>query len=363
MLPVRSCWLAFVMAVLVPSCIVARVAARQPASRGAASAQRQSPPTQPAAGKIVLDVVVTAKSGEPVSGLQQQDFTLLDNKVPQTLASFQAVDGRQASIEVILLLDTVNIGYENVAYERSQIDKFLVNEKGQLAHPTALAVLTDKGVERQQEFSTDGQALSAALDRYMVALRTVNRNAGFWGADERIQYSLGGLRDIAQREASRPGRKLILCLSPGWPLLSGPEVELTSKAREQIFANIVDLSTLMLQGRITLYGIDPLGASEAASTHVTYWENFVKGVSKPSQAQAGDLALEVLATQSGGVAYNSSNDVTSLIQKSLRDAAVYYELSFNPAQGEHPQEYHHLEIHVAKPGVTARTRQGYYSQP
>ena len=363
MLPVRTCWPVFAMAVLVPSCIVACVAARQPALAAAASAQQQSPPTQPAAGKIVLDVVVAAKSGEPVSGLQQQDFTLLDNKVPQSLASFQAVDGRQASIEVILLLDTVNIGYENVAYERNQISKFLVNEKGRLAHPTALAVLTDKGVERQQDFSTDGEALNAALDRYMVALRTVNRNAGFWGADERIQVSLAGFRDVAEREASRPGRKLILCLSPGWPLLSGPEVELSSKGRQQIFENVVDLSNLMLQGRITLYSIDPLGANEAGSTHVSYWENFVKGVSKPSQAQAGDLAVEVLATQSGGVAFNSSNDITSLIQKSLRDTAVYYELSFNPAPGEHPHEYHHLEIHIGKPGLTARTRQGYYSPP
>ena len=51
----------------------------------AASAQQQKP--------LTLDVVVTAKSGLPVSDLQRQDFTLLDNKVPQTITSFQAVDG------------------------------------------------------------------------------------------------------------------------------------------------------------------------------------------------------------------------------------------------------------------------------
>jgi hypothetical protein len=28
-----------------------------------------------------------------------------------------------------------------------------------------------------------------------------------------------------------------------------------------------------------------------------------------------------------------------------------------------PNEYHHLEVRVAKPGLIARTRQGYYSQP
>jgi VWFA-related protein len=140
-------------------------------------------------------------------------------------------------------------------------------------------------------------------------------------------------------------------------------VELTSKGQQQIFANIVDLSTLMLQARITLYSIDPRGSAEAGSVNIDYWQNFAKGITKPSQAQPGDLALQVLATQSGGLVLNASNDLTAQVQKSLRDAAVYYELSFDPPKGEHPQEYHHLEIHIAKPGLTARTRQGYYSQP
>jgi hypothetical protein len=50
--------------------------------------------TFPGDGKIHLDVVVTPKSGAPVNGLQQQDFTILDNKVPQTILAFQAVRGR-----------------------------------------------------------------------------------------------------------------------------------------------------------------------------------------------------------------------------------------------------------------------------
>jgi hypothetical protein len=28
-----------------------------------------------------------------------------------------------------------------------------------------------------------------------------------------------------------------------------------------------------------------------------------------------------------------------------------------------PDEYHQLQIKLAKPGLTARTRQGYYAQP
>ncbi len=50
-----------------------------------------------------------------MKGLQQSDFTILDNDVPQTITSFEAVDGRRARIEVILVLDAVNIGSREAA--------------------------------------------------------------------------------------------------------------------------------------------------------------------------------------------------------------------------------------------------------
>src|ERR1700691_230050 len=42
--------------------------------------------------QITLDVQVTDKSGAPIRGLQKQDFTLLDDKQPQDIVSFHAVD-------------------------------------------------------------------------------------------------------------------------------------------------------------------------------------------------------------------------------------------------------------------------------
>lgn len=328
------------------------------------SAQPQAPPDRHAgAGSVVLDVVVTPKSGPPVGGIEQKDFTLLDNKVPQTLTSFQAVDGRYASVRIILLVDAVNVDYSVVAFEREQLDKFLRTNGGHLAHPTALAVLTDKGAQMLGDFSTDGNTLSASLDQYAVSLRLVNRTAGFWGAAERLQYSLDGLQAVAAHEASAPGRNIILCISPGWPLLSGPRVDLDEKRQQQTFGEIVSLSSQLLQARITLYSIDPLGSRDAGSSRIFYWETFLKGVSKPSQAQLGNLALQVLASQSGGAVLNSSNDVAAMLRKCLSDTSTYYEISFNPPRSDQPPEYHQLEIHVAEQGLTARTRQGYYSQP
>jgi VWFA-related protein len=331
---------------------------------GAVSAPEHSPQGQADSRNISLDVVVTPKSGPPVSGLQQQDFTVLDNKLPQTITSFQAVDGRQAPIEIVLVIDAINTDFLRVAYERDQIDKFLRAEGGHLAHPFAFAVVTDTGMKIQEDFSIDGNSLSSALDQFVVGLRSIRRNAGFYGAVERYQISLEGLHQLLAREAPRPGRKIVIWFSPGWPLLSGPGVEeLDAKQRQQLFAMIVSFSTQFLQSGVTLYSIDPLGSAEAGGFRPVYWKNFVKGVSKLSEVQGGDLGLEVLATQSGGIALNSSNDLTALLQKCITDLGAYYEISFNSPAGDQRDEFHTLEVRLTKPGLTVRTRQGYYSQP
>jgi hypothetical protein len=123
---------------------------------------------------------VDEQSGPPVSGLQQPDFTVLDNKVPQTLLTFQAVRGREAPIEVVLVLDDVNTGFANVAYERSEIDKFLRTDGGQLAHPMALAFLTDDGIKVQDEFSSDGNELSAGLDKSSLGLQAGKSDQSYY---------------------------------------------------------------------------------------------------------------------------------------------------------------------------------------
>jgi VWFA-related protein len=323
---------------------------------------QQNAPSGDSAGKIHLDVVVTGKSGPPVAGLQQQDFTVLDNKSQRPVTSFHALSGSQAPIEVILLVDAVNISYEKLAYARTEIDKFLRANEGRLAHPTTLAIFTDDGTQIQEGSSRDGNALSADLEKYAIGLRSIRRSSGIYGADERLQLSLTALHQLAVREAARPGRKIILWVSPGWPLLSSPNIELSSKQRQQIFTDIVNLSTELRQAHVTLYSIDPLGSDESLQRNF-YYESFLKGVSKPSQVNIGDLALQVIATQTGGLALSSSNDVSALLQRSMADTDAYYELSFDPPPAEQRNEYHHVEVQVSKPGLAARTLQGYYAEP
>src|SRR5277367_3337657 len=170
-----------------------------------ASAQQSSPQTQPVGGNIHLAVVVTAKSGPPVADLQQQDFTLLDNGSPQAITSFQAVTGRQAPAQVVLVIDAINVDAQAIGYERVQIDKFLHSEGGRLAYPVAIAVATDTGVKLSENFSSDGNALSAAMDRDQIGIRDIGRSAGFYGATERLQYSLEALGQLTTSEAPHQG--------------------------------------------------------------------------------------------------------------------------------------------------------------
>jgi VWFA-related protein len=330
----------------------------------AGAVQEPSPATQPGTDTINLDVVVTAKSGPPVSGLQQQDFTILDNKVPQTITSFHVVRGREAPIEVVLVVDDVNTGIEHIAYERSEIDKFLKTDGGQLAHPVILGFLTDAGLQVEGDFSNDGNALSAALDKYTLGLHSILRSGGIYSAQERFQVSMKALFELGTHEAGRPGRKLILWISPGWPIFSSPGVEqqMDAKQQQQIFDNVVGLSNLLRQGHITLYSIDPLGSADFGG-RAFRWESFTKGISKPSQAEWGNLALQVIATQSGGVVRTSSNDISGSMKESLGDTLAYYEISFSPPLDQKRDEYHHLEVRMADRKLTARTSQGYYAQP
>jgi VWFA-related protein len=178
-----------------------------------------------------------------------------------------------------------------------------------------------------------------------------------------VGLSLQAIARLADTEAPKPGRKLVVWVSPGWPLLSNPNVQYTEKNRQQIFGTIVAVSDELRQARITLDAVDPLGTSDAVGFQTTAYKAYLKGVKKQGQAEVANLALQVIASQSGGMVLNSSNDIAGEIAKCVRDASAFYEISFDGLPGDGPNEYHALEVKIDKPGLTARTRAGYYAQP
>jgi VWFA-related protein len=315
---------------------------------------------------VALDVVVTDKAGNPVPGLQQSDFTVLDDKQPQTILSFRAFDETSkpddSPQQVVFVIDEVNASTRPVSNARQQLEKFLRRGDGQLAVPMSLIFFTDQGTQVLGAATRNGNSLADSLKSHDSSLRDIGRSAGFYGAVERIQASLSALEKLTVYEAKQPDRKLLIWLSPGWPLLSGPNSTLSEKDQDTIFHTIVRLSTNLRAARVTLYSIDPLGMDDAAGFRTFYYKNFLKGVVSANKVESGDVGLQVIATQSGGQVLNSSNDIASSIAGCVADAKVYYTLSFAAAAADHPNEYHNLQIKIDRPGLTARTRTGYYAQ-
>jgi VWFA-related protein len=329
------------------------------------------PPPHPGSpeGKIKLDVVVTDSTGRPVAGLQRQDFTLFDNKKPQPILSFQEVNGSTGNgtavdppVEVILLIDATNNSPHNIAYERSQMEMFLRQNGGHLAQPVTLMVFSEQGVKVQPHPSKDGNMLADSLEKIEATTHLVPRSAGY-DAMERMQLSLKTLRRIATVETTKPGRKMLIWIGPGWPMLQGAAYQSSANSERLLFNAIVEMTQLLREARITMYSANPRDPEAAMNLGPDYYKDFLKGVPSAKRAESGDLAVPVFAIHSGGLVDNRGDDLVRQLNSCIADATAYYTLSFDPPGAEHTDEYHELEVKVAEPYMKVRTNTGYYSEP
>lgn len=335
------------------------------AQQNPAPALSPRPESVPAASQrhIKLDVVVTDKSGKPVTGLEQSDFTLLDNNQPSKILSFQTVDGTvqksNPPVEVILVLDTINLGIQQVAFVRDEMEKFLRQNGGHLAQPVSLFVITDQVLDAQRQPSRDGNALAEDIKNLDNHLRTIGRSAGGWGATERFDISIKMFMNIADFEAKKPGKKLLIWTGAGWPEIDSSFSQISSRQQQQTFDEIVLLSTKLRKARVSVYSI----SQGVYVTGTTLYELYLKGVKTADKVNLTNLDLKVLAVQSGGLVLGPGNDLTAQIDRSVEDAKTFYTLSFDPPRADGPNEYHDLKVQIDKPRLTARTSTGYYNQP
>jgi VWFA-related protein len=310
-------------------------------------------------------VVVTDGSGKPVSGLQQQDFTVLDNKKPQTLQSSRESLGTGANTELparaLVVVDAVNNSVAQVAFARGQVEKFLRRGAGELPLPMSLALVTDKHWD-QSPFTRDRNALLAALNAQPSGIRIHHRAQGVEGDMERTDSSLQTLQKLVGAQTSPPGRMLLIWLGEGWPYLEGNNVGLTTEGMSGMFRYVVWVSTELREHHITLYNLNAMEADERFD-RAFYYQQFLNGVGSAKKVQPGNAALQVFSVQSGGLVLNRSNDIGDSLASCLADAEDYYTLSFDSAEAGHADEYHNLQVKIDKPGLTARTRTGYYAQP
>jgi VWFA-related protein len=336
-------------------------AAAQPQANAApaqAPAQGFSDTADMGAGLIKLDVVATDSDGKIIAGLQPKDLTLLDNGQPRRILSFQAFDGivvkPEPAVEVILVIDTLGIPNGLISNERNSVEAFLRHDGGHLRQPVSIFTLAETGLWQVGETSSDGNALAAqvAHNRQLILIRGQGRSG------PPFLDGMKALGEIATAERRKPGRKLLLWVGPGWGVGSGAFADGTG-GKEQAFYTIGWFSTLLREARIVLYSFSVEETDPSSNFYVRY----LPGVESVQSASYMNVYRKVLAVQSGGRVLDRSYDLAREMDSCVREAGVFYTLSFDPPRADHPDEYHALKVQIGKPGLTARTNSGYYDQP
>jgi len=319
-------------------------------------------------GRVALDVIVNDPVGKPVPGLEPWDFKLLDNDRPAKIMSFRSFGSPNVApdpaVEVILLIDEVNLPFAHVSYVKNQIADFLRQNGGRLAQPTSIVLLTEAGLQVQPRPSTNGIALVNVLDQIKPHLSGITPAMGAQGLLERSRVSIRNIAALAENEAHKPGRKLLIWVGPGWPMLQSSNFRFSEEDGKRNFDSIVAITNSLRDARIVVYSIAPAdGRAGVGPSRTILYQQFLKGVRTEKDADIGNLGLGVLATNTGGRVLSPSNDVAGQINQCIADANAFYRISFDPPRAEHVHEYHELKVQVTQPGLIVRTNAGYYNEP
>ncbi len=223
---------------------------------------------------VVVDVMVVDKNGMPVKGLKAEDFILMEDKVPQKIAS---VDDHTAASETVsivkpmvpeagttvltnkpvnaptvwnvLLVDLLNTEIADQARMRTQVQQFvkslppgqplaLVAMRAELKllvpfHGGAGAidkVLTTNAMSPAPSplldiYNSDDEALLAQMitNRTMLNAVVTSRDAvEVQKLSQRVQTTLLSFGDLAKWLGKYQGRKNVYWLSSGFPLQAEP---------------------------------------------------------------------------------------------------------------------------------------------
>lgn len=328
---------------------------------GGAESVPASVPSQPR--PIFLDVVVTDNSGKPVPDLEPFDLSLQDENQPRKILGFRRTDGTAGSkmdppVEVIIVLDAVNVPYWAVARIRLEVDRFLHENGGHLAHPVSIYMFTSEGLRVQPAPSTDGNALAEMLDHSTGTVRARDLSGGVYSLQEQFQQSYQTIAGMAENLSHRPGRKIVIWPGTGWPMLTERFFIQTNVSRETYYRQLAALQNKLREARVTLYSLP----TNAGFTNRLY-EGYLKPVRDIRKMEIADMALPVLAEHTGGQVLDPSNDIRGQLDLCVAEIGEYYTIAFMPPPAAGTDEYHDLKVVVNKPGLTVRTDTGYYNEP
>lgn len=371
---------------------------------------------------IEVSVLVHDKHGTPVAGLTKDDFTILDEKQPQTIQIFSVdtnqpasqpaalppdtytnrIDQRSSAPKnvTVILLDGLNTEVTDQEYARKQVIKFL----GQIQPQDRVGLYT-LGLKLTvlHDFTTDSTALLEALNRYKGRLTpeltastphelpinppmptaaeadlfdafvnsSSQREANFYTTN-RVLMTVEAFETIAHHVAALPGRKNLVWVSGSFPINFGfddpAQATMTPIDQQLQFEDQVEKAARALnEANLAIYPVDARGL-------MPYNMNLTKNavpraglqgrptmVQTPGQAEFATMAI--LADRTGGRAFYNTNDLYNAIRSAVDDSRVTYELGYYPTNTAWNGKFHEIKVMVNKPGVNVRARKGYFATP
>jgi VWFA-related protein len=351
------------------------------------------PGMDPSKGRISIDVTVTNAAGKAVGGLTEKDFRLLDNAQPSKIITFEAEDdGAQADsdppVSMVLVIDEADLSHANAEEARETAERYLRRNGGRLARLTTVYRST-AGALFATESSMNGNSLAEQLGKtgYM---RTVWANPMSPRVGVMARAMLEGMSDLPQSTPKQvsmpmamkalgaiaieqrrvPGRKLLFWIGPGW--------RVERKKESEAFDTITEFSTRLRESRVEISVVTRWVASHADTAEgisllgKSMVEEFAKGVKTPQDAEWGNLALQVLAADTGGAMLTSladvgaaqeDGDIGEIIDRHVEQASHYYRLSFDPPHTGRVDDYRDVKVELDRPDLTAHTITGYYNEP
>ncbi len=341
-----------------------------PVLRGQLQPGASNTPTIRVTSRLVfLDVTVLDKKGHiVVRGLTKDDFTITEEKKPQRIFSFEepqthvaaknATDDNPAGKAplTILVLDLLNSKFEDFAFIRYSVRKYLAAQPARLSSPAELMVLGNESLEMVQGYTRNREDLLYALDHIPTALPYKMMNGAFY--PERFGQSIDALQQIALQNAGIPGRKNIVWVGHGGPSID--TAPLVGPIVDELNQYVRDTTNMLVDARISLFVIYP-GLPVNGPALTLSEGSAAVNIGDDDDPFAGDINYGVFVNETGGKLFYNRNDVDREIERSQELGSEYYTLTYQPHEGDADGKFRRIRVTLRDPNLRAVTKAGYFA--
>jgi VWFA-related protein len=315
---------------------------------------------------VVLDMVVVDKKGKVVKDLTRDDFHVEEEGEAQNILNFDQTGvhtpAPELSIEStadldrlaprapvdIILLDEFNTRFEDMAFARYSLKKFLDKQPDKLPAPTMLVAVDLQHFSVLRDYTQNKQELIQALDHHFVAYPW-QVHQGAW-VGERYATAFITLRRVAQAVIGHPGHKNMIWIGRGFPPFQIDRMAIDASSR--IEGAVQDCVNVLRDARVTLYTIDPAGVQVNPGNY---------GGDSMVDPFGGNYQFNQLAKATGGRTLYGRNDVDMEINTAIQDGSSFYTLTYRPNNSSpDPRKFRRIKVTLSRPDLTVITRAGYY---